>query len=75
LLNCQRKFESLNQIDPTFSFNSLNVLSSLIEEIQKMRNDLRSHYQRFTVAVLEQKTAELVTVQEELALQTYMNLI
>jgi hypothetical protein len=71
------KFESLkNQIDPHFLFNSLNVLSSLIEENP-------DNAQRFTISlskiyryVLEQKDKELVSVEEELAFaKTYMNLL
>lgn len=71
------QFESLkNQIDPHFLFNSLNVLSSLIEENP-------DNAQRFTVSlskiyryVLDQKDKELVTVAEELAFaKTYMNLL
>lgn len=71
------QFESLkNQIDPHFLFNSLNVLSSLIEENP-------DNAQRFTVSlskiyryVLEQKDKELVTVAEELDFaKTYMNLL
>ncbi|MGC1631997.1 MAG: 2TM domain-containing protein [Gelidibacter sp.] len=71
------QFESLkNQIDPHFLFNSLNVLTSLIEENPE-------NAQRFTVSlskiyryVLEQKNKELVTVTEELEFaKTYMNLL
>lgn len=71
------KFESLkNQIDPHFLFNSLNVLSSLIEEnpdnAQKFTTSLSKIYRY----VLEQKDKELVSVQEELAFaKTYMNLL
>lgn len=71
------KFESLkNQIDPHFLFNSLNVLSSLIEEnpdnAQKFTTSLSKIYRY----VLEQKDKELVTVQEELSFaRTYMNLL
>jgi sensor histidine kinase YesM len=71
------QFESLkNQIDPHFLFNSLNVLSSLIEEnpdnAQKFTTSLSKIYRY----VLEQKDKELVTVQEELAFaKTYMNLL
>lgn len=71
------KFESLkNQIDPHFLFNSLNVLSSLIEEnpdnAQKFTISLSKIYRY----VLEQKDKELVTVAEELAFaKTYMNLL
>jgi hypothetical protein len=71
------KFESLkNQIDPHFLFNSLNVLSSLIEEnpdnAQKFTTSLSKIYRY----VLEQKDKELVSVDEELAFaKTYMNLL
>ncbi len=71
------QFESLkSQVDPHFLFNSLNVLTSLIEENPDSA-------QRFTVSlskiyryVLEQKDKELVTVAEELEFaKTYMNLL
>lgn len=71
------QFESLkNQIDPHFLFNSLNVLSSLIEEnpdnAQKFTTSLSKIYRY----VLEQKDKELVPVEEELAFaKTYMNLL
>jgi hypothetical protein len=71
------KFESLkNQIDPHFLFNSLNVLSSLIEEnpdnAQKFTTSLSKIYRY----VLEQKDKDLVLVSEELAFaKTYMNLL
>ncbi|WP_177165034.1 histidine kinase [Paenimyroides marinum] len=60
-------FETLkNQLDPHFLFNSLNVLSSLIEE-----NPVKA--QEFTVAlskiyryVLDQKDKNLISVEEEL---------
>lgn len=71
------QFESLkNQIDPHFLFNSLNVLSSLIEEnpdnAQKFTTSLSKIYRY----VLEQKDKDLVSVQEELVFaKTYMNLL
>jgi len=71
------QFESLkNQIDPHFLFNSLNVLSSLIEEnpdnAQKFTTSLSKIYRY----VLEQKDKELVSVEEELHFaKTYMNLL
>lgn len=71
------KFETLkNQIDPHFLFNSLNVLSSLIEEnpenAQKFTTSLSKTYRY----VLEQKDKELVAVQEELSFaEIYMNLL
>lgn len=71
------QFETLkNQLDPHFLFNSLNVLSSLIDENP-------NHAQRFTSSmskiyryVLEQKDKELVTVEEELDFaKTYCELL
>jgi sensor histidine kinase YesM len=71
------QFESLkNQIDPHFLFNSLNVLSSLIEEnpdaAQKFTTSLSKVYRY----VLEQKDKDLISVSEELQFaKTYMNLL
>ena len=71
------KFDALkNQLDPHFLFNSLNVLSSLIEEnpdnAQKFTTSLSKVYRY----VLEQKNKDLVTVDEELAFaKTYMSLL
>lgn len=71
------KFESLkNQIDPHFLFNSLNVLSSLIEENPENAQKFTTSLSKIYRYVLEQKDKELVTVQEELAFaKTYMNLL
>ena len=75
--NASAQFESLkNQIDPHFLFNSLNVLSALIEEnpiaAQKFTTSLSKVYRY----VLEQKDKELVSVEEELQFaKTYMNLL
>ncbi|MEC3908296.1 histidine kinase [Tamlana sp. 2201CG12-4] len=71
------KFDALkNQLDPHFLFNSLNVLTSLIEEnpdnAQKFTTGLSKVYRY----VLEQKNKELVTVDEELQFaKTYMSLL
>lgn len=71
------KFESLkNQIDPHFLFNSLNVLTSLIEEnpvnAQKFTTSLSKIYRY----VLEQKDKDLVSLEEELNFaKTYMDLL
>ncbi|NER10922.1 Histidine kinase [Muriicola jejuensis] len=71
------KFDALkNQLDPHFLFNSLNVLTSLIEEDPDQA-------QRFTTAlskvyryVLEQKNKDLVPVDEELDFaRTYIKLL
>jgi len=71
------KFDALkNQLDPHFLFNSLNVLTSLIEEnpdnAQKFTTSLSKVYRY----VLEQKSKELVTVDEELQFaKIYMSLL
>jgi len=71
------RFDALkNQLDPHFLFNSLNVLTSLIDEnpdnAQKFTTSLSKIYRY----VLEQKNKDLVTVNEELKFaQTYMSLL
>ena len=71
------RFDALkNQLDPHFLFNSLNVLTSLIEEnpvnAQKFTTSLSKVYRY----VLEQKNKDLVTVDEELDFaRTYMSLL
>ena len=71
------KFDALkNQLDPHFLFNSLNVLTSLIEEnpdsAQKFTTSLSKVYRY----VLEQKNKDLVTIEEELKFaKTYMSLL
>ena len=71
------KFESLkNQIDPHFLFNSLNVLSSLIEENPENAQRFTTSLSKIYRYVLEQKDKELVSVEEELAFaKTYMDLL
>lgn len=71
------QFESLkNQIDPHFLFNSLNVLSSLIEENPDNAQRFTTSLSKIYRYVLEQKDKELVSVEEELAFaKTYMNLL
>ncbi|HEU0137537.1 MAG TPA: 2TM domain-containing protein [Flavobacterium sp.] len=71
------KFESLkNQIDPHFLFNSLNVLSSLIEENPDSAQKFTTSLSKIYRYVLEQKDKELVPVEEELSFaKTYMNLL
>ena len=71
------KFESLkNQIDPHFLFNSLNVLSSLIEENPENAQRFTTSLSKVYRYVLEQKDKELVSVTEELTFaKTYMNLL
>ena len=71
------QFESLkNQIDPHFLFNSLNVLSSLIEENPESAQKFTTSMSKVYRYVLEQKNKELVSVAEELTFaKTYMNLL
>lgn len=71
------KFETLkNQIDPHFLFNSLNVLSSLIEENPDTAQRFTTSLSKIYRYVLEQKDKELVSVEEELSFaKTYMNLL
>ena len=71
------KFESLkNQIDPHFLFNSLNVLSSLIEENPENAQKFTTSLSKVYRYVLEQKDKDLVGVEEELSFaKTYMNLL
>ncbi|WP_130736162.1 2TM domain-containing protein [Flavobacterium sp. J27] len=71
------KFESLkNQLDPHFLFNSLNVLSSLIEENPDNAQRFTTSLSKIYRYVLEQRDKELVSVDEELQFaKTYMNLL
>ena len=71
------QFETLkNQIDPHFLFNSLNVLSSLIEENPENAQRFTTSLSKIYRYVLEQRDKEVVSVQEELSFaKTYMNLL
>ncbi|WP_312075010.1 2TM domain-containing protein [Chryseobacterium sp.] len=71
------QFESLkNQLDPHFLFNSLNVLSSLIDENPKQAQKFTASMSKIYRYVLEQKDKELVTVQDEIDFaKTYCELL
>ena len=71
------KFDALkNQLDPHFLFNSLNVLSSLIDENTASAQKFTTALSKVYRYVLEQKNKELVTVDEELQFaKTYMSLL
>jgi len=71
------KFDALkNQLDPHFLFNSLNVLTSLIEENPKNAQQFTTALSKVYRYVLEQKNKDLVTVDEELDFaRTYMSLL
>lgn len=71
------KFDALkNQLDPHFLFNSLNVLTSLIEENPDNALTFTTALSKVYRYVLEQKNKDLVTVDEELDFaRTYMSLL
>ncbi len=71
------RFDALkNQLDPHFLFNSLNVLTSLIEENPDSAQKFTTALSKVYRYVLEQKNKELVTVDEELNFaRTYMSLL
>ncbi|WP_345202948.1 2TM domain-containing protein [Chryseobacterium ginsengisoli] len=71
------QFESLkNQLDPHFLFNSLNVLSSLIDENPRQAHKFTASMSKIYRYVLEQKDKELVTVEDELEFaKTYCDLL
>ena len=71
------QFDALkNQLDPHFLFNSLNVLASLIEENPALAQKFTTSLSKVYRYVLEQKSKELVPLDEELMFaRTYMNLI
>ncbi|MFC6269136.1 2TM domain-containing protein [Frigoriflavimonas asaccharolytica] len=71
------QFESLkNQLDPHFLFNSLNVLSSLIDENPSQAQRFTASMSKIYRYVLEQKDKELITVEEEIEFaKTYCELL
>ncbi|MFI8379860.1 2TM domain-containing protein [Leeuwenhoekiella sp. NPDC079379] len=71
------QFDALkNQLDPHFLFNSLNVLTSLIEENPQQAQKFTTSLSKVYRYVLEQKNKELISLEEELAFaKTYMTLL
>lgn len=71
------RFDALkNQLDPHFLFNSLNVLTSLIEENPENAQKFTTSLSKVYRYVLEQKNKDLVSVDEELDFaKTYMTLL
>ena len=66
------KFYALkNQLDPHFLFNSLNVLSSLIEENPSGAQDFTTDLSKVYRYVLEQKNKDLILLDEELKFANY----
>ena len=70
-------FDALkNQLDPHFLFNSLNVLTSLIEEDPEQAQKFTTSLSKVYRYVLEQKNKDLVTINEELDFaRTYVRLL
>ncbi|MFV0209015.1 histidine kinase [Empedobacter falsenii] len=70
-------FETLkNQLDPHFLFNSLNVLTGLIEENPANAIDFTTSLSKIYRYVLEQKDKEVVPIQEEINFaKTYVKLL
>ena len=75
--NASAKFDALkNQLDPHFLFNSLNVLTSLIDENPKQAQKFTTELSKVYRYVLEQKNKDLVPLHEELTFaKTYMSLL
>lgn len=71
------KFDALkNQLDPHFLFNSLNVLTSLIEENPQAATTFTTTLSKVYRYVLEQKNKSLVTLEEEMHFaKLYMSLL
>lgn len=71
------KFDALkNQLDPHFLFNSLNVLTSLIEEDPSQAQKFTTSLSKVYRYVLEQKSKNLISVDEELQFaRTYVRLL
>lgn len=70
-------FETLkNQLDPHFLFNSLNVLSALIEENPKKAQEFTVALSKIYRYVLDQKDKNLISVEEELSFaKLYVSLL
>jgi LytS/YehU family sensor histidine kinase len=71
------KFDALkNQLDPHFLFNSLNVLSALIDEDTDKAQDFTIGLSKVYRYVLDQKNKDLVSLNGEIKFaETYLNLL
>jgi len=71
------QFETLkNQLDPHFLFNSLNVLTGLIEENPEKAVDFTTALSKTYRYLLEQKDKEVVPLEDEIKFATtYINLL
>jgi two-component system LytT family sensor kinase len=66
--SAQAQLENLkNQLNPHFLFNNLSVLTSLVYKSQDKAVDFINELSKVYRYVLENKSAELVSLQEELA--------
>lgn len=77
VVNVSAQYESLkNQLDPHFLFNSLNVLSSLIEENQEKAVLFTYSLSKTYRYILDQKDKDLVPLEQELEFaKTYIELL
>ncbi|WP_255555276.1 2TM domain-containing protein [Flavobacterium sp. NKUCC04_CG] len=75
--NVSAQFESLkNQLDPHFLFNSLNVLSALIEENPNQAQEFTQSLSKIYRYILDQKNKDLISIEEEVDFaRTYMVLL
>ena len=75
--NAQAQLQNLkDQINPHFLFNNLSVLSSLVYKNQDKAVDFINQLSKVYRYLLDSKTNELVTVQEELTfLDSYLYLL
>ena len=71
------QFESLkNQLDPHFLFNSLNVLTALIDENPEQAQKFTTSMSKIYRYVLEQKDKEMVKLEDEIEFaKIYCNLL
>lgn len=71
------KFDALkNQLDPHFLFNSLNVLSALIDEDTEKAQDFTIGLSQVYRYVLDQKNKDLVSLKDEIKFaETYLDLL
>lgn len=71
------KFDALkNQLDPHFLFNSLNVLSALIDEDPEKAQDFTIGLSQVYRYVLDQKHKDLVHIRDEIKFaETYLELL
>lgn len=71
------RYQSLkNQLDPHFLFNSLNVLSSLVEENPSQAQNFIHLLSKTYRYILEQKDKDLISVGDELSFaETYCQLL